>query len=96
MADRRLQVFHALAKQLSFTKATEVLFMTQSAATFQSKQLEEHFYTRLYARGCGKIALTPKLIRTLSMLYPKEKFCSRLLVAFVDFAGAKLKQLSLK
>ena len=28
MADRRLQVFHAVAKQLSFTKAAEVLFMT--------------------------------------------------------------------
>ncbi|MDO9601266.1 MAG: LysR family transcriptional regulator, partial [Rhodocyclaceae bacterium] len=25
MADRRLQVFHAVAKQLSFTKAAEVL-----------------------------------------------------------------------
>jgi DNA-binding transcriptional LysR family regulator len=44
---------------LSFTKAAEVLFMTQPAVTFQIKQLEEHFNTRLFDRGHGKIALTP-------------------------------------
>ncbi len=59
MADRRLQVFHAVAKQLSFTKAAEVLFMTQPAVTFQIKQLEEHFNTRLFDRGHGRISLTP-------------------------------------
>jgi len=59
MADRRLQVFHAVAKQLSFTKAAEALFMTQPAVTFQIKQLEEYFNTRLFERGHGRIALTP-------------------------------------
>ena len=59
MADRRLQVFHAVAKQMSFTKAAETLFMTQPAVTFQIKQLEEHFNTRLFERGHGRIALTP-------------------------------------
>ena len=39
MADRRLQVFHTVAKQLSFTKAAEQLFMTKPAVTFQVKQL---------------------------------------------------------
>jgi len=58
MADRRLQVFHAVAKQSSFTKAAETLFMTQPAVTFQIKQLEEHFNTRLFDRGHGKISLT--------------------------------------
>jgi len=58
MADRRLQVFHAVAKHLSFTKAAEALFMTQPAVTFQIKQLEEHFNTRLFDRGHGQIALT--------------------------------------
>lgn len=59
MADRRLQVFHAVAKQSSFTKAAETLFMTQPAVTFQIKQLEEHFNTRLFDRMHGKISLTP-------------------------------------
>jgi DNA-binding transcriptional LysR family regulator len=59
MADRRLQVFHAVAKQLSFTKAAEALFMTQPAVTFQVRQLEEQFSTRLFDRAQGRITLTP-------------------------------------
>src|SRR6185295_3291744 len=58
MADRRLQVFHAVAKQMSFTKAAETLFMTQPAVTFQIKQLEEQYNTRLFERGHGRVALT--------------------------------------
>ncbi|HEV2007923.1 MAG TPA: LysR substrate-binding domain-containing protein [Burkholderiales bacterium] len=59
MADRRLQVFYTVAKQLSFTKAAEQLFMTQPAVTFQVKQLEEHFDARLFDRSHSKIMLTP-------------------------------------
>ena len=59
MADRRLQVFYTVARQLSFTKAAEQLFMTQPAVTFQVKQLEEQFNARLFERSHGKIALTP-------------------------------------
>jgi DNA-binding transcriptional LysR family regulator len=51
-------VFQAVAKRSSFTKAAETLFMTQPAVTFQIKQLEEHFNTRLFDRGHGKISLT--------------------------------------
>ena len=59
MADRRLQVFYTVARQLSFTKAADQLFMTQPAVTFQIKQLEEQFSARLFERSHGKIALTP-------------------------------------
>jgi DNA-binding transcriptional LysR family regulator len=58
MADRRLQVFHAVAKHRSFTKAAETLFMTQPAVTFQVKQLEEQYNVRLFERGHGQISLT--------------------------------------
>ena len=58
MADRRLQVFHAVARHLSFTKAAEALCMTQPAVTSQIRQLEEHFNTRLFDRGHGRISLT--------------------------------------
>ena len=58
MADRRLQVFYTVAKQRSFTKAAEALFMTQPAVTFQVKQLEEQYSTRLFDRNHGRIALT--------------------------------------
>ncbi|MBI1990558.1 MAG: LysR family transcriptional regulator [Betaproteobacteria bacterium] len=58
MADRRLQVFYTVARQLSFTKAAEQLFMTQPAVTFQVKQLEEHLNARLFERSRGRITLT--------------------------------------
>ena len=58
MADRRLQVFHTVARMLSFTKAAEVLHMTQPAVTFQVRQLEEHFNTRLFDRTHNRISLT--------------------------------------
>jgi len=59
MADRRLQVFSAVVKHGSFTRAAERLFMTQPAVTFQIKQLEEHFNTRLLERGHGHATPTP-------------------------------------
>ena len=58
MADRRLQVFYTVAKMLSFTKAAESLHMTQPAVTFQVRQLEEHFNTRLFDRTHNRISLT--------------------------------------
>jgi DNA-binding transcriptional LysR family regulator len=58
MADRRLQVFHTVARLLSFTKAAEHLHMTQPAVTFQVRQLEEHFNTRMFDRTHNRISLT--------------------------------------
>ncbi len=58
MADRRLQVFYTVARLLSFTKAAETLHMTQPAVTFQIRQLEEQFNTRLFDRTHNRISLT--------------------------------------
>ncbi|NKN31771.1 LysR family transcriptional regulator [Marichromatium bheemlicum] len=58
MADRRLQVFHTVARLLSFTKAAEALHMTQPAVTFQVRQLEDQFDTRLFDRTHNRISLT--------------------------------------
>ncbi len=58
MADRRLQVFYTVARLLSFTKAAEALHMTQPAVTFQIRQLEEYFNTRLFDRTHNRITLT--------------------------------------
>lgn len=58
MSDRRLQVFHTVAKFLSFTKAAESLHMTQPAVTFQVRQLEEYFNTRLFDRTHNRINMT--------------------------------------
>lgn len=58
MSDRRLKVFHTVARLLSFTKAAEALHMTQPAVTFQVRQLEEYFNTRLFDRTHNKVSLT--------------------------------------
>lgn len=58
MADRRMQVFHAVAKHLSFTKAADALFMTQPAVTAQIRQFEALYGTRLFDRAQGRISLT--------------------------------------
>jgi DNA-binding transcriptional LysR family regulator len=58
MADRRLQVFRAAARELSFTKAGDVLYMTQPAVSFQVTQLEEALNVRLFDRVHNKIRLT--------------------------------------
>lgn len=58
MSDRRLKVFHTVARLLSFTKAAEAMHMTQPAVTFQVRQLEEYFNTRLFDRTHNKVSLT--------------------------------------
>lgn len=58
MADRRLQVFYTVAKLLSFTKAADALHMTQPAVTFQVRQLEDYFNTRLFDRTHNRVSLT--------------------------------------
>lgn len=58
MSDRRLQVFHAVARLKSFTRAGREIHMTQPGVTFQVRQLEEHFNTRLIDRKHSEIGLT--------------------------------------
>ena len=58
MSDRRLQVFHTVAAELSFTRAAEILNMTQPAVTHQIRQLEEELNTRLFDRANNRISLT--------------------------------------
>ena len=57
-SDTRLRVFHSVAKHLSFTRAAEELYLTQPAITFQIRQLEEHFNTRLFDRHHNRVSLT--------------------------------------
>ncbi|GAB0056135.1 HTH-type transcriptional regulator CysL [Candidatus Magnetaquicoccaceae bacterium FCR-1] len=54
----RVLVFHTVSKHLSFTRAAEELELTQPAVTFQIRQLEEHFNTRLFERQHNRISMT--------------------------------------
>lgn len=53
------EIFFEVARQLSFTKAAQALFLTQSAVSKQVKGLEEHYKTGLFERLGNSIQLTP-------------------------------------
>lgn len=52
------QVFIEVAKHLSFTKASEVLFISQPAISKHIHNLEEHYKTPLFDRKKGSVTLT--------------------------------------
>ncbi|MBN9485365.1 MAG: hypothetical protein BGO70_03795 [Bacteroidetes bacterium 43-93] len=56
--DFRLQVFNAVARRLSYTRAAEELYITQPAVTKHIKTLEEYYKTRLFERRGNSIILT--------------------------------------
>lgn len=53
-----LKAFEASARQLSFTKAAEELFVTQAAVSHQIKALEEHLGIKLFMRKNRSLLLT--------------------------------------
>ena len=58
-ADFRLKVFCSVAKNLSFTKASQELFVSQPAITKHIQELESLYQARLFERLGNKILLTP-------------------------------------
>lgn len=58
MSDFRIKVFQSVAKNLSFTKASQELFISQPAITKHIHELEIAYQTRLFDRQGGKISLT--------------------------------------
>ena len=51
-------VFIEVAKHLSFTKAAEILFISQPAISKHIHNLEEHYQTSLFERKKGSVSLT--------------------------------------
>lgn len=58
MLDFRLMVFQSVARNLSFTKAANELFITQPAVSKHIKELESEFSVKLFDRIGSKIHLT--------------------------------------
>ena len=81
MIDRRLQIFHAVATLKSFTRAGQRLHMTQPAVTFQIRQLEKHFNTRLFDREHNRIELTEAGRRL-------EEYAKRILALYAEMDGS--------
>jgi DNA-binding transcriptional LysR family regulator len=55
----QLRVFMAVAENLSFTRAAQALFLTQSAVSHQVADLEKKLATPLFVRHGRSISLTP-------------------------------------
>ena len=53
------EIFLEVAQRLSFTKAGQALFISQSAVSKQVKALEEYYQTGLFERLGGSVQLTP-------------------------------------
>lgn len=53
-----LRAFEASARQLSFTRAAEELFVTQAAISHQIKSLEDHLSIKLFMRKNRSLLLT--------------------------------------
>jgi DNA-binding transcriptional LysR family regulator len=58
VSDFRLKVFRSVAKNLSFTKASQELFVSQPAITKHIQELEAAYQTRLFDRQGSRISLT--------------------------------------
>ncbi len=55
---RQLQVFQAVAKHLSYTRASEILYLTQPAVSMQIRQLEETLGLPLFEKIGKRVQLT--------------------------------------
>src|SRR4051794_28224272 len=54
-----LKIFLAVAQNLSFTRAAELMFLTQSAVRHQIARLEREFKVPLFERTGRSVSLTP-------------------------------------
>ncbi|KAA3438186.1 LysR family transcriptional regulator [Rufibacter hautae] len=59
MISHKHVVFFEVARQLSFTKASQILYISQSAISKQIKALEDYYKTGLFERHGNTISLTP-------------------------------------
>ena len=58
MSDFRLKAFYSVARNLSFTKASQELFVSQPAVTRHVRELESLYQVRLFDRKGNSISLT--------------------------------------
>ncbi|MHC2990975.1 LysR family transcriptional regulator [Pontibacter sp. HJ8] len=59
MLSHKHEIFMEVARLLSFTKASQTLFISQSAISKQVKALEEYYKTGLFERLGNSVVLTP-------------------------------------
>jgi DNA-binding transcriptional LysR family regulator len=80
----QLEAFFAIAKILNFTKAAEMLFVTQSALSQRIAKLEEELETTLFIRDRTSIRLTEAGEQVLRYCQLNEAIESELLLKLQD------------
>ncbi len=82
MSDFRLKVFLEVRRQLSFSKAAQLLFITQPAVSRHIHTLEEELGITLFQRTRQGVTITPEgeiyaeYAEEILRLYEKGKFCA--------------------
>lgn len=59
MEDHKLRVFCTVAETKSFSKASEIIHLTQPAVSLQIQALEEIYETKFFDRSSNTVTLTP-------------------------------------
>lgn len=59
LEDHKLKVFCTVAETKSFSKASEIIHLTQPAVSLQIQALEEVYETKLFDRTSSNVMLTP-------------------------------------
>lgn len=79
MDDHKLKVFCTVAETKSFSKASEIIRLTQPAVSLQIQALEESYGTKLFNRSGCLISLTPagetlyKYAKEINSLYTEAE-----------------------
>ena len=88
-----LRIFHEVAKERSFTKAANKLYINQSAVSIQVKKFEELLNTKLFDRSSKKIKLTYSgevLYKMAEEIFQKVKRAEKEMTRIIELDKAKI------
>lgn len=90
---RQLEIFLAVARNSSFSKAAEALFLAQPTVSSHVRALEEELHARLFVRSTKGLELTPE--GRLFYTYASQivHFCERAKAELGDMAEEKQNRL---
>lgn len=88
-----MEIFYEVAKEKSFTRAAEKLFINQSAVSIQVKKFEEILGTKLFDRSSKKIKLTytgESLYKMAEEIFEKVKRTEKEISKVIQMGKAKI------
>jgi len=88
-----LRIFYEVAKECSFTKAAQNLYINQSAVSIQVKKFEEILGTKLFDRSSKKIKLTysgEALYKMSEEIFQKVKRVEKEIARIIDVDRSKI------